>query len=95
MMATIRLQRELHPGMKQTACWFLAWLILRPSKWRYAPPKRRMAFNELNGVIFQNLRLFITTAVRSQNPTISLVTSLYFAALPLRLARATKRREVR
>jgi hypothetical protein len=39
--------------------WYLAWLILRPWRWRrYVPPKRRFTFNGLHGVISQKLVLF-------------------------------------
>jgi hypothetical protein len=36
---------------------------------RYIPPKRRFTFNGLHGVISQKIVLFITTAVRTSNPT--------------------------
>jgi hypothetical protein len=40
---------------------FLVWLILRPWRWRrHAPPKRRLTFNWLHGVISQKTDLFIT-----------------------------------
>jgi hypothetical protein len=32
------------------------------------PPKRRLTFNGLHGVISQKIVLFITTAVRTSNP---------------------------
>jgi hypothetical protein len=52
--------------------WFLARLILWPYiQRRYVPPKRRFAFNGLRGVISQWIELFITTAVRTSNPTFS------------------------
>jgi hypothetical protein len=35
----------------------------------YVPPKRRMAFNGLNGVISQKTAFFIATVVRASNPT--------------------------
>jgi hypothetical protein len=39
--------------------WFLARLILRPRRWRrYVPPKRRLTFNGLHGVISQKIVLF-------------------------------------
>jgi hypothetical protein len=34
-----------------------------------APPKRRLTFNRLHGVISLKIELFITTAVRTSNPT--------------------------
>jgi hypothetical protein len=35
-------------------------------KWmRYVPPKRRLTFNGIHGVISQKVGLFITTAVRT------------------------------
>jgi hypothetical protein len=53
--------------------WFLARLILRPWRWeRYVPPKRLLTFNGLHGVISQKIVLFITTAVRTSNPTFSM-----------------------
>jgi hypothetical protein len=39
---------------------------------RHVPPKRRLTFNGLHGVISQKTELFITTAVRTSNPTQSL-----------------------
>jgi hypothetical protein len=39
--------------------WFLAWLNLRPSRWRpNVPPKGRLTFNGLHGVISQKTELF-------------------------------------
>jgi hypothetical protein len=60
--------------LQQTSCyllsrWFLARLILRPWRWRrHIPPKCRLTFNGLYGIISQKLELFITTAVRTSNP---------------------------
>jgi hypothetical protein len=34
-----------------SACWFCAWLILRPWKRRYDLLKRRLTLNVMNGVI--------------------------------------------
>jgi hypothetical protein len=45
-------------------------LFLRPWRWRrYVPPKRRLTLNILHGVISQKIVLFITTAVKTSNPT--------------------------
>jgi hypothetical protein len=42
-----------------------AWLILRHWRWRWhIPPKSRLTFNGLCGVISQRIELFINTAVR-------------------------------
>jgi hypothetical protein len=52
------------------SCWFLGWLILR--FWtcrRHVPPKRRFSFNGPHGVMARKTELFITTAVRTSNPT--------------------------
>jgi hypothetical protein len=44
--------------------WFLARLTLRPCKWRrHVPPKRRLTYNGLHGVISQKMELFITIVV--------------------------------
>jgi hypothetical protein len=49
--------------------WFLSRLI-RPWRWRrYVPPKCRLTFSGLHGVISQKTVLFITTAVRTSNYT--------------------------
>jgi hypothetical protein len=69
--------RKISRGKNQpiSAChllsrWCLARLILRPLRWRqYVLPKRRLIFNGLYGVIPQKIILFITTAVRTWNPT--------------------------
>jgi hypothetical protein len=79
------------PGWKQSPvchvvsqC-YLAWLILRRWKWRrHAPPKRRLAFNGLQGVISQKRQLFTTTAVRTSNPTNTSLSLLCTAALTSR-----------
>jgi hypothetical protein len=40
---------------------FLAWLILRPWRWRqHVPPKHRLAFSRLHGVISNKIELFMT-----------------------------------
>jgi hypothetical protein len=44
--------------------------LRRPWRWRlHVPPKRRLAFNKLHGVMSQKVELFIATAVRTSNPT--------------------------
>jgi hypothetical protein len=57
----------------------VCWIILRPWRWRrYVPPKRRVHLNGLHCVISQKMILFITTAVKTSNPTnISLLTRFY------------------
>jgi hypothetical protein len=51
-------------------CWFLLKLFLWPWRGRrYVPPKRRLQLNRLHGVISQKMVLFITTAVKTSNPT--------------------------
>jgi hypothetical protein len=41
--------------------WFLAWLILRPWRWRrHVSPKRRLTFNGLQCLISHKMELFIT-----------------------------------
>jgi hypothetical protein len=60
------------------SCCFLARLIFRPWRWRqYVPPKRRLTFNGLHGVMSQKIVLFITTAVITSNPTCIFVAFLY------------------
>jgi hypothetical protein len=61
-------QRESRRQAEQG--WFLARLILRPWRWRqYVTPKRRLTFTGLHGVISQKIVLFITTALRTSNPS--------------------------
>jgi hypothetical protein len=49
-----------------TTSWFLAWLILRPCRWRrYVPPKRLLTFNGPHGVISQKTEFFITEDLKS------------------------------
>jgi hypothetical protein len=46
----------------------LAWRILRHwRRRRHFPPKRRLTFNWLLGVIFQKIELFMATAVKNSN----------------------------
>jgi hypothetical protein len=57
--------------------WFLVWLNPQPWKWGlYIPPKRQLTVNGLHGVISQKIVLFITTAVRTSNPTLDAVFSV-------------------
>jgi hypothetical protein len=43
---------------------------LATSKWmRHVPPKRRLTYNGLHGVVYQKTELFITTAVGTSDPT--------------------------
>jgi hypothetical protein len=40
------------------SCWFLSWNTLAPWRWRrHVPPKRRLTFNGLHGVISQQTEL--------------------------------------
>jgi hypothetical protein len=51
-------------------CWFLLKLFLRPWRWkRYVPPKHWLQLNRLHGVISQKMILFITSAVKTSDPT--------------------------
>jgi hypothetical protein len=48
--------------------------LFRPGRWRrHIPPKRRMTFNRLDGIISQKTELFLIIALRTLNPT-----SIYF-----------------
>jgi hypothetical protein len=52
------------------SCWYLPWLI-RPWNWRrYVPQKWQLTLYELHGIISQKIIHFITSAVRTLNPTI-------------------------
>jgi hypothetical protein len=58
------------------SCWSLAWLTLLSWRWkRHVPPKCRLTFNGLQGVIFHTM----TTAVRTSNP------AMHFKSLSLTL----------
>jgi hypothetical protein len=50
------------------SCWFYAWNSLHPWRWRWhVPPKCRLIFNRLHGIIPQKVELFVTTVVRTLN----------------------------
>jgi hypothetical protein len=52
---------------------FLFRLILRFWRWRqHVHPKRRLTFSRLHGVIFQKIKIFLTTAARTSDSTYSL-----------------------
>jgi hypothetical protein len=56
---------------------FLAWLFL--GTWegmRHIPPKHRLTFSGLRGVISRKTELFTTTAVRTSNTSIQFLVSL-------------------
>jgi hypothetical protein len=47
-----------NPNSYLLSRWLLAWFILRPAGWRRnVPPKRRLTFNGLHGVISQKIEL--------------------------------------
>jgi hypothetical protein len=52
---------------------FLLGLFFDPEDGGDMFPKRRLTFNGLHGVISQKIVLFITTAVRTSNPTKSIL----------------------
>jgi hypothetical protein len=57
----------------QTGSWFLAWLFLRPLRWRlYVPPKCRLTFNWLHGFIYKNIQRLTITSVRASDTTCQL-----------------------
>jgi hypothetical protein len=40
------------------SCWFIAWLFLRPQRWKlYVPLKRRLSFSGLHDLVTQNIEL--------------------------------------
>jgi hypothetical protein len=54
----------------KVASWLLAWLILGSWRWRqHVCPKCQLTFNGLHGIISQKTKLFITTTVRTSDPT--------------------------
>jgi hypothetical protein len=60
------------------SCWFLAKLILWPWRRRqYVSPKYQFTFNGLHDVIPQTAELFVTTALRTLNPTQNLLAMYY------------------
>jgi hypothetical protein len=61
---------EIFSACHLLTCWFLLKLFLRPWSWRrYIPSKRRLQLNRLHSIISQKMILFITTAVKTSNPT--------------------------
>jgi hypothetical protein len=70
--------------------WFLAWLILRPWRWRWhVPLKHRLTFDGLHGIISHKMELFITTVVRTWNPT-KCHSLRYYLSICLQAMKATK-----
>jgi hypothetical protein len=66
-------------------CWYLVWLILRPSRWRWhVPPKHQFTFNGLYSIISQKIELFITTAMRTSNPTFFHHVNIWCTVFPRR-----------
>jgi hypothetical protein len=52
--------------------------LLLPFRWKlYVPLKRRLTFNGLHGVISQKIEPFITTGVRTSNPTYWLLIRIF------------------
>jgi hypothetical protein len=64
---------------KQAEIWFLAWLTLRPWRWKwYVPSKRRTLFI-LHGVTTQKAVFFIVTAAITINKEIIIISSHCFS----------------
>jgi hypothetical protein len=75
-------QAKQETSMRQVAsrpkCWFLLYLIFRPSRLRrYVSPKRRLTFNGLY-YIYEERDLFVTTNVISSNSTNITIPSIKF-----------------
>jgi hypothetical protein len=52
------------------SCWFHTWHTIQPWRRRqHVLPKRWLTFTRLHGVISQRTKPFITTALRTSNPT--------------------------
>jgi hypothetical protein len=47
---------------------FLLGLFFNPHNGSKCPPKHRLIFNELHGVLSQKIQLFIATTLRTSNP---------------------------
>jgi hypothetical protein len=58
--------------IQRSLFWCITLKVNKSAK-RYVPPKGRLAFTGLHGVISQKIELFITTAVRTSNPTFSVL----------------------
>jgi hypothetical protein len=84
-----RCRLHLHGRRLSSAChllsrWFLAWLILR--SWicrRYFPPKRRLTFNGLHGVISQKIVVLLTINSICKGISIDLVIIFVSCRFPL------------
>jgi hypothetical protein len=63
-----KVKTDVKAGSKLSQAGFLLGLFLNPEDGGDVPPKRRLTFNRLNGVISQKIVLFITTAVNISNP---------------------------
>jgi hypothetical protein len=75
--------------------WFLTWFILRPWKWRrYTPPKCRLTFNTIHGVIFQEIEPFkpptgLIFYIVAHERHFEIKTSLNMQAMNLKRSRKT------
>jgi hypothetical protein len=66
----LKVNRRFGGTCRRALCLPPASPVLLPWRcWRHVPPKRLSTFNGLHGVISQKTELFITTAVRTSNPT--------------------------
>jgi hypothetical protein len=61
--------RRLHLCLLPPSRHFISWLFLLYWRWEHVPPKRRLSFNGLHGVISQKIEIFTTTAVRTSDVT--------------------------
>jgi hypothetical protein len=68
----------------QLSLWFLAWPILWPRRWRqYVPPKHRLTFNRLHGVICQKIELLNIVFHWSPDLCFSVCVGFLFALLTI------------
>jgi hypothetical protein len=58
--------------------WFLAWLVLQPWRWKqHVPLKCQLTFYGLHGTVSQKIEFFITTGMRTCNPTYKVSVTFY------------------
>jgi hypothetical protein len=69
---------------------FLLGLFFDPEDGGDVPPKRRLTFNRLHGIISQKTVFFITTAVRTSNPTQNSFRIMYNNSVCTRYVSTTK-----
>jgi hypothetical protein len=74
-----KVKADVKQSSSNSSCWFPAWLILKPLRYKpHYPPKRRLNFNGLHGAVSQKTRLITSAAIHLEALFVSELSYIVF-----------------